>query len=280
MTRSFLGCCAAAFLPTIAFLATNVAAHGYVQSILVSGKNMTGPKPVDQASVQKLQTPIRQIASEQPIVLDSQGVTSGLLACGASGNVPASELASVAAGSSLMVQVRVPRTFPLVSLFTERCHIFVQWVNGGGGIFWPHNTGPLMAYMAACQKTDCSDDPSTLDFFKVSEAGQTTPGGTVWAQNELYEGHPIQVDTYPRLALILSHSHSHAMLNTRVGFCVLDHRTLRHPIWVLHHETRSDQLGSSFDGATRGLSIVLPVAGHWWWIFAFPRGFRRVSWVG
>jgi hypothetical protein len=50
-----------------------------------------------------------------------------------------------------------------------------------------------MTYMAACQKTDCSDDPATLDFFKITEEGQTTPGGTVWAENELYEGHPIKV---------------------------------------------------------------------------------------
>lgn len=104
MAPSFLGC--AAFLPIIAlFLSTKVAAHGYVQSIVVNGKNITGPKPVDEASVENLQTPIRQIASEQPIVLDSSGVTSPLLACGAGTNVPAAQLVSIAAGTSLSVQV-------------------------------------------------------------------------------------------------------------------------------------------------------------------------------
>jgi hypothetical protein len=121
MARSFL-----AFLPAIAFLAGNVAAHGYVQSLLIDGKNITGPKPVDEASTQKLPTPIRQIASEQPIVLDSQGVTSGLLACGASSNVPASELASIAAGSSLMVQVRAPCIFQQVCYCLKGC-IVGQW---------------------------------------------------------------------------------------------------------------------------------------------------------
>jgi hypothetical protein len=169
MARSFLGC--AALLPAIALLATNVAAHGYVQSIVVNGTNLTGPKPVNQAAAQKLQTPIRQIASEQPVVLNSQGVTSPLLACGASNNAPATELVSIAAGSPLTI----------------------QWVNGGGRVFWPHNTGPLMTYMAACQKTDCSDDPATLAFFKIAEEGQTTPGGTIWAQKQLYEGRPVKV---------------------------------------------------------------------------------------
>jgi len=50
-----------------------------------------------------------------------------------------------------------------------------------------------MTYMAVCQKTDCSDDPTTLDFFKIAEEGQTTPGGSVWAEEQLYEGHPIKV---------------------------------------------------------------------------------------
>ena len=109
MARSFFGC--AALLPAIAFLARNVAAHGYVQSLVIDGKNLTGPKPVDQASTQKLPSPIRQIASEQPVVLDSQGVTSPLLACGASNNAPATELASIAAGSSLTIQACVLHTF-------------------------------------------------------------------------------------------------------------------------------------------------------------------------
>jgi len=69
----------------------------------------------------------------------------------------------------------------------------VQWVNGAGSVLWPHDKGPLMAYMAACQKTDCSDDPTTLDFFKIAEEGQTTPGGSVWAEEQLYEGLPIKV---------------------------------------------------------------------------------------
>jgi len=113
-----------------------------------------------------------------------------LLACGASSNVPAAELASIAAVSSLSV----------------------QWVNGGGSVFWPHNMGPLMTYMAACQKTDCSDDPTTLDFFKIAEEGQTTPGGSVWAEEQLYEGLPIKI-TIPSCIPSGSYIMRHEVIN-------------------------------------------------------------------
>jgi hypothetical protein len=99
----FLRC--AAFLPVVAFLAANVAAHGYVQSIVAEGKNYSGPKPVDLDGTLSIQTPIRQIDSEKPLILNSTGVESHLLACGSQNNEPATLVVSIRAGSSLGLQV-------------------------------------------------------------------------------------------------------------------------------------------------------------------------------
>jgi hypothetical protein len=99
----FLGC--AAFLPVVAFLATNVAAHGYVQSIVADGKNYSGPQPADLVGTLSIQTPIRQIDSETPLILNSTGVESHLLACGSKNNEPATQVVSIRAGSSLGIQI-------------------------------------------------------------------------------------------------------------------------------------------------------------------------------
>jgi hypothetical protein len=92
-----------AWFPIIAlFAATTVRGHGYVGNIVADGTRYDGPAPVDQAGVLNEKTPIRQIASEEPIT----DVTSNLIACGSSTSVPASEVAKVSSGSVLKAQVR------------------------------------------------------------------------------------------------------------------------------------------------------------------------------
>ena len=88
--------------PIIAlFAATTVRGHGYVGNIVANGNKYNGPAPVDQAGTLSIKTPIRQIASEQPVT----DVNSTPIACGSSTSVPASEVATVSSGSKLNVQV-------------------------------------------------------------------------------------------------------------------------------------------------------------------------------
>lgn len=45
-----------------------------------------------------------------------------------------------------------------------------------------------MTYMAACATDDCSDDPTTLSFFKIAEDGQVSGLGSDWAQASIHAG--------------------------------------------------------------------------------------------
>ena len=50
---------------------------------------------------------------------------------------------------------------------------------------WPHNTGPIINYMASCGSNDCSSfDPSNAQWFKIDEAGKKSDGSG-WVQAEL-----------------------------------------------------------------------------------------------
>ena len=95
--------CAAALLPLLALFATTVNAHGNVDSFTDAGKKYSGPRPVDQAGVVTSQSAIRQIASEGPVLPESWN--GPMIACGQSSSAPATVMASVAAGSTLSVQV-------------------------------------------------------------------------------------------------------------------------------------------------------------------------------
>lgn len=48
---------------------------------------------------------------------------------------------------------------------------------------WPHNTGPIMHYMAQCQGSCATYNSSGAEWFKISEQGYQS--GTTWYQAEL-----------------------------------------------------------------------------------------------
>ena len=51
---------------------------------------------------------------------------------------------------------------------------------------WPHNTGPLLTYMASCGNTPCNDfDPTGAKWFKIDELGLKPDGNTWWQQDIL-----------------------------------------------------------------------------------------------
>ncbi|KAG9311214.1 glycoside hydrolase family 61 protein [Chiua virens] len=63
----------------------------------------------------------------------------------------------------------------------------------GDGTNWPHNTGPLMTYMASCGNTTCDQYDSTYaEWFKIEETG-LEPGNTTWYQQNIMNGQPANV---------------------------------------------------------------------------------------
>jgi hypothetical protein len=91
---------ATSFIAVVTLLSTSVSAHGWVGNIIANDKLFVGPEPAYREAAPA--SPIRQIASEQPVT----NINSTLLACGGNATVYASELAPATAGSSVSIQVR------------------------------------------------------------------------------------------------------------------------------------------------------------------------------
>jgi hypothetical protein len=51
-------------------------------------------------------------------------------------------------------------------------------------IQWPHNTGPIMTYMAACDTSTCDKfNGSTAKWFKIDQIGKKSDGTTFYMQD-------------------------------------------------------------------------------------------------
>lgn len=135
---------------------TLVSAHGYVGTITTNGKTYTGPAPEASSN----NSPIRQITTIDPV----KDIGGSTMSCGQnSPTAGAPQTLTVAAGSLL--------TF--------------TWTDGPA--HWPHNTGPVMNYMAACDNGDCSKfDGTKGKWFKVQQDGRKPNGD--WLQVNLFNG--------------------------------------------------------------------------------------------
>ncbi|THH09771.1 hypothetical protein EW145_g1786 [Phellinidium pouzarii] len=148
-------------------LASHVAAHGGVLLYENAGAYYHGftpyNTPTGQSSIQ------RQWATYNPITT----VSDPNLACNDPGTITDPQLtATVAAGSS----------------------ITAFWNNP-----WPHTIGPVMVYMANCGGS-CSDStPSSLNWFKIDEAGllSGTVGNGYWGMGELVADNSSWTSTIP-----------------------------------------------------------------------------------
>ncbi|KAI1789070.1 glycosyl hydrolase family 61-domain-containing protein [Ganoderma leucocontextum] len=133
-----------------------VAAHGYVKSVSIDGHSYAGNIPYRTPT----DSPIRLIDDVDPVM----GTSNVNLVCG-QGAENAATVVPANPGSKVA--------------FT--------WVSGNGGN-WPHNTGPLMTYMALCEGTTCDKyDATNANWFKIDQAGQKSDGSGWWMM-DIMEG--------------------------------------------------------------------------------------------
>ncbi|KAG8221713.1 glycoside hydrolase family 61 protein [Butyriboletus roseoflavus] len=147
-----------------------VSAHGYVNKVSIDGTVYQGNTVGTTATVSSV---IRQINTNSPV----KGATNPDLNCG-SGAQLAADVANANPGST----------------------VEVYWVGGTTGTSpWPHNTGPIMHYMAACQGSCSSYNSSGAKWFKISEQGLQS-GNASWYMAELQSGSPATVTIPSTLA--------------------------------------------------------------------------------
>jgi len=133
-----------------------VAAHGIVQDIKIDGKSFKG-NGVNGGPV--VASGIRQVTAQDPI----KGAKNPDVNCGTNSK-PASMVLNVNPGSKMEFDWRTASGTP-----------------------WPHDTGPMMTYMASCGPTTCDKFDSTkAKWFKIDEVGKNDDGS--WKQKDLMKG--------------------------------------------------------------------------------------------
>ena len=137
--------------------AASVSAHGYVSQVLLNGKVFKGNAPGEEPKP----SIIRQTTHNDPIY----GADSADLTCGNSAHQPASLVVDINPGDTVQ--------------FT--------WSAGPkAGVHWPHDTGPIMTYLASCGSVPCNEfDSAEAKWFKIDQQGlkfhstDENPGGWV-----------------------------------------------------------------------------------------------------
>ncbi|KDR73179.1 hypothetical protein GALMADRAFT_100803 [Galerina marginata CBS 339.88] len=136
--------------------AAYVSAHGFLSTVTINGKAFKGNIPSGSTSP----SVIRQITSPDP----NKGASNPALTCGP-GSTAGSLIADANPGDAL--------TF--------------DW-RGEDLSHWPHNTGPMLTYLASCGSATCDKvDISKVKWFKIQQVGRKS-GSSDWAQADLMTG--------------------------------------------------------------------------------------------
>ncbi|RDB30012.1 Cellulose-growth-specific protein [Hypsizygus marmoreus] len=152
------------FVPLLA--AAYVSAHGFVSTITIDGKTFKGNRP----SGSKSPSIIRQISTQDPV----KGANNAAVNCGPNAQV-ASLVADAKPGSTI--------TFDWTAADLSN---------------WPHNTGPMLTYMASCGSTSCDKfDSQNAKWFKIQQVGKVNGD---WAQAKLKAGDAASVTIPSTLA--------------------------------------------------------------------------------
>ncbi|OSC96684.1 lytic polysaccharide monooxygenase [Trametes coccinea BRFM310] len=134
-----------------------VAAHGYLAQVSIDGKAYAGNIPNDYQGP----SPIRLVSDIGPV----KGASNPDLFCGLEAQI---------------AELVVPANPGSAVAF--------QW-SGGDHQKWPHNTGPLMTYMAKCGSTTCDKFNDTdAQWFKIDQAGKKSNDSSQWVQQDIMNG--------------------------------------------------------------------------------------------
>lgn len=133
-----------------------VAAHGIMRRISIQGKVFEG----NGAGGPTNPSVIRQVSSQDP----NKGANNPSLTCGPNSG-PAALVADANPGDVI--------TF--------------DWRTASDGK-WPHNTGPMLTYMANCGSVTCDKfNQADAQWFKIDQVGRK-PNSAEWVQNDLMTG--------------------------------------------------------------------------------------------
>ncbi|KAJ8474996.1 hypothetical protein ONZ45_g15758 [Pleurotus djamor] len=150
-----------------------VVGHGYVAFVTVGSTTYKQNAPRAQATP----AATRQVNDVGPV----KGASNPDLGCGLAQN-PSTQLAQ----QTIHVNPGDKMAF--------------DW-RGGDLSHWPHNTGPMMTYMADCGREGCEKFDSTkAKWFKIQQVGRKRSGNMDWAQQDLMNGGTAVV-TVPNIAL-------------------------------------------------------------------------------
>jgi hypothetical protein len=138
-------------------LASYVSAHGFLAEVTIGGRSDTGNRPFGSGGSNSA---IRQITSPNP----NTGANNPALTCGP-GARRAAEVLNVNPGDNMSFDWR-----------------------GADLSFWPHNTGPMITYLANCGDTPCNQfDTSNARWFKIHQVGKKANSNN-WVQGDLMNG--------------------------------------------------------------------------------------------
>ncbi|KAK7005670.1 glycosyl hydrolase family 61-domain-containing protein [Favolaschia claudopus] len=137
----------------LATSATTVSAHGFVHKVWIGSKTFLGNTP----NAEPTGSIVRQINSVDPV----KGALNPFVNCGNDAQL-AEDIADANPGD----------------------HMAFLWT-GGDLSRWPHNTGPMLTYMASCGATDCTTfNSSNAKWFKIAQDGRDSQGN--WLQNRIF----------------------------------------------------------------------------------------------
>ncbi|KAJ8514548.1 hypothetical protein ONZ45_g7926 [Pleurotus djamor] len=146
---------------SLSLLPSFAAAHGFVRKVVIDGKTFDQNVPNARA----VSAATRQINDVSPV----KGANNKFMGCG-----PTPNPATLFAAQSLQANPGSTIEF--------------DWAGGDQGN-WPHNTGPMLTYMADCGEAGCEKfDATKAQWFKVQQVARKKTGNKEWAQQDLMNG--------------------------------------------------------------------------------------------
>lgn len=154
--------------------AAYVSAHGYLSLFTINGQPYNGNVPAGTTSP----SAIRQINTTFP----NYGASNPNINCGP-GSTPAALVATANPGDALTFQWRDVGDSNVRLYFICIYLSFLFHCVHDNDFKWPHNTGPIMTYLADCGSTTSDKcDSTNLKWFKIDQQGKQSNDSSLWVQ--------------------------------------------------------------------------------------------------